>query len=58
MLRFAKLLRAANRHLSAVVEDGGVLNEWDSGGVGLLLLEERRACMADRLCLITRGGCS
>ena len=36
----------ANRHLGAVVEDGGVLSEWDGGGVGLLLLEERRACLA------------
>ena len=32
-----------------------MLSEWDGEGVGLLLLEERRACLADRLCLITGG---
>ena len=56
VLKFAKLLRAANRHLSAVVGDDGVLSEWDGGGVGLLLLEECRACLADRLCLIRKWG--
>ena len=33
-----ELLRVADRHLSAVVEDGGVLRGWDGEGVGLLLL--------------------
>ena len=33
-----ELLRVADRHLSAVVEDGGMLRGWDGEGVGLLLL--------------------